>query len=85
MVYYDKSDDSIGRPLRRRAQEPEAGLDEEKVRYILEVADEFPRFTPDEVYATIHHERRRYDITIGMVRLTLDGRSRSSVQRGFGL
>jgi hypothetical protein len=84
VVYYDKSDRSVRRSLRRRAAEPDPGLDDAKVRYILEVAAENPRFTAEEVYATIYHTRGRHDITKAMVRQTLEGRRRTSARRGFG-
>ena len=83
MVYFDKSGRDPDRPVRRRVQSV-PGLDEAKIRYILEVADEHPRFTPAEVYAEIHDGRGRHDITKDMVRTALAGRSRTSVWRRFG-
>ncbi|MEU5260611.1 hypothetical protein [Amycolatopsis sp. NPDC021455] len=83
MVYFENSGDGPDRPPRRRGSAPDPGLDDAKVRYILEVAAEHPRFTPEEVYATIYYDRGRHDITKAMVRQTLDGRRRTFAWRGF--
>lgn len=55
-------------PLRRRAPQEPDDLDDAKVSYIREVAAEYPRFTPEEVYAEIRYGRHRDDITTPMVR-----------------
>jgi hypothetical protein len=83
VVYFDKSGRDPDRPVRRRVPDDVPGLDEAKIRYILEVADEYPRLTAAEVYTEIH--KVRHDITIDMVRTTLDSRSRTSLRRRFGL
>jgi hypothetical protein len=62
VVYSDRSGRRIRRPVRRRPQQ-DSGTDEDpKVQYIRQVAAEFPRYTPEEVYAEIYHGRNRHDI-----------------------
>jgi hypothetical protein len=71
VVYFDKSARRIHRPLQRRTPPADAGPDDAKTRYILEVAAENPKFTPDEVYAEIYYGRGRHDIPKRMVRKVL--------------
>jgi hypothetical protein len=71
MVYYDNSGRRIYRPLRRRPPEPvDPGS---RTRYVRQVADELPGFTPAEVYAWIRYIRRRHDIPKVTVRGSLAG------------
>jgi hypothetical protein len=83
VVYFDKSGRGVHRPVRRRVPDAVPGLDDAKIRYILEVADKFSKPTPTQVYAKIHE--KRHDITKEMVRTALAGRSRTSLRRRFGL
>lgn len=62
VVYFDNSGRRIRRPVRRRTPPTYNGPDDAKTRYIRQVADENPRFTPDAVYAEIYYGRRRHDI-----------------------
>lgn len=57
--------------LRRRLPSRPADLDDDRIGCILEVAREFPRFTPEEVLAEIRYGRRRDDITAPMARYVL--------------
>lgn len=84
MVYFDKSGRRVRRPVRRRTPPADPGLGDAKTRYILQVATEHPRFTPDEVHAEIYYVRGRHDITKAMVRKTLAGRRRTSAWWRFG-
>lgn len=77
MVYFDKSGRRIRRPLQRRTPPADSNLDDAKTRYILQVAADNPRFTPEEVYAEIHYGRNRHDITKAMVRHVLAKRRRT--------
>jgi hypothetical protein len=77
VVYFDKPDRRIRRPIRRRTAPADPGLDDAKTRYVLEVAAECPRFTPDEVYAEIYYGRHRHDIPKAMVRRILAKRRRT--------
>ena len=84
MVYFDKSGRRIRRPVRRRTPPEDSGLDDAKTRYILQVAADNPRFTPDEVYAEIYYGRGRHDITKAMVRQVLAERRRIRSLWPFG-
>ena len=68
MVYFDKSGRPVRRPVRRRTPPADPGLDDAKTQYVLQVAADYPRFTPEEVYAEIRYGLRRHDITKAMVR-----------------
>jgi hypothetical protein len=81
VVYFDKSAIPVRRPVRRRRQPADPGLDDAKTRYILEIAAANPRFTPEEVYYAIYYVRGRHDITKAMVRSTLAVRSPTSTWR----
>jgi hypothetical protein len=67
VVYSDRSGRRIRRPVRRRPQQDPANDDDPKVQYIRRVAAEFPRYTPEEVYAEIYHGRNRHDIPKALV------------------
>lgn len=84
MVYFDKSGRRVRRPVRRRTATAEPGQDDAKTRYILQIAAEYPNFTPEEVYAAIYYGRRRHDITKAMVRTVLAERRRTFSLRRFG-
>ena len=84
MVYWDKSGRRVRRPVRRRTPTADPGLDDAKTRYILQVATDHPKFTPEEVYAEIYYGRGRHDITKAMVSKTLAGRRRTSARWRFG-
>jgi hypothetical protein len=84
VAYFDKSGRRVRRPVRRRTPPADPELDDAKTRYILQVAADYPRFTPDEVYAEIYYGRRRHDITKAMVRQTLTGRRRTFAWWRFG-
>jgi hypothetical protein len=84
VVYFDKSGRRIRRPVRRRRSPADPGLDDAKTRYILQVADDYPRFTPDEVYAEIYYGRGRHDISKAMVRKVLAKRRRTRPLWPFG-
>ncbi|WP_238005904.1 hypothetical protein KZZ52_41855 [Dactylosporangium sp. AC04546] len=84
MAYFDRSGRRIQRPVRRRTPPADPELDDAKVQYILEVAKDHPRFTPEEVYAEIYYGKRRHDITKAMVRQVLAGRRRTSSLWPFG-
>ncbi|MGW7518705.1 hypothetical protein ACWGJ2_24270 [Streptomyces sp. NPDC054796] len=84
VVYFDNSGRRIRRPLRRRIPPAGDGLDNAKTRYIRQVAAEYPRFTPDEVYAVIYYRRRRHDIPRHMVRKVLGKRRRKLSLWPFG-
>jgi hypothetical protein len=84
VVYFDKSGRRIRRPIQRRTPPTDPGLDEAKTQYILEVASDHPRFTPDEVYAEIYYRRGRHDITKAMVRKVLARPRRKSSLWPFG-
>ncbi|MEV7192255.1 hypothetical protein AB0N81_10665 [Streptomyces sp. NPDC093510] len=84
MVYFDNSGPRIRRSLRRRSPQDDSELDPAKTRYILNVAEEYPRFTPEEVYAEIYYGRRRHDIPKEMVRRVLVNRRRNLLPRLFG-
>lgn len=71
MVYYDNTGSRIHRPALRRTPPVNGAASGADTQYILQVAAEFPRFTPDEVYAEIHFTRRRHDISQQMVRAVL--------------
>jgi len=80
VVYPDKPGRRIRRPLRRRSPPAVTEVDDAKTRYVLEVAAEHPRFTPEEVHAEIRYGRHRNDITKAMVRHILDQRRRTFSQ-----
>ncbi|MGD6749572.1 hypothetical protein [Streptomyces sp. BH105] len=84
MAYFDNSGPRIRRPLRRRLPEGGSELDPAKTQYILNVAEEYPRFTPEEVYAEIYYARNRHDIPKEMVRRVLVSRRRKLLSRIFG-
>ncbi|GAA4300342.1 hypothetical protein ACFQY7_27235 [Actinomadura luteofluorescens] len=84
MVYFDKSGRRIRRPLERGTPEPDPDLSDAMIQYILEVAAEHPRFTPEEVHAAIRRVRRRNDITKDMVRYVLTQRNSTSTSRRHG-
>ncbi|HEX5407981.1 MAG TPA: hypothetical protein VFX16_37430 [Pseudonocardiaceae bacterium] len=84
MVYFDKSGRRIRRPVRRRAASAEPGQDDAKTRYILQIAAEYPKFTPEEVHHAIYYHRRRHDISKAMVRAVLTGRRRTFSLQKFG-
>ncbi|MCX4857504.1 hypothetical protein [Streptomyces canus] len=71
MVYSDNSGRRIHRPVRRRTPPAYSGPDDAKTRYIRQVAEENPRFTPDEVHAEIYYGRGRHDIPKDLVRAVL--------------
>ncbi|MCF2126076.1 hypothetical protein L1I79_06425 [Strepomyces sp. STD 3.1] len=71
MVYSDNSGRRIRRRVKRRSQPAGSKPDEAKTRYIRQVAEENPRFTPEEVYAVIYYHRGRHDISKDMVRKVL--------------
>ncbi|WP_157441213.1 hypothetical protein [Actinoplanes awajinensis] len=75
--YSDKSGRRPRRPLKRRAAPKTSGLDDAKIRYILQIAEANPKFTADEVYAEIYYVRHRHDITKAVVRTVLAGRTPS--------
>lgn len=83
VVYSDKP----GRPRYRHPERPapkaDTDLDDAKTRYIREVADEHPGFTPEEVHAQIRY-RGRHDITKDMVRRVLATRRRTSSRWRLG-
>lgn len=84
MVYFDKSGRRVYRPVRRRTPPADPGLDDAKTQYVLQVAADYPRFTPEEVYAEIYYGRRRHDISKAMVREILARRRRTSSLWPFG-
>ncbi|MEU1305793.1 hypothetical protein [Streptomyces shenzhenensis] len=71
MVYSDNSGRRIRRRVKRRRQPAGSKPDEAKTRYIRQVAEENPRFTPEEVHAEIYYNRGRHDISKDMVRKVL--------------
>ena len=72
MVYSDDTGRRIRRrPIKRHTPLTDSGTTEADTRYILQVAEENPRFTPDEVHAEILYGRGRQDITNQMVRAVL--------------
>ncbi|MCZ1003021.1 hypothetical protein O1M63_41630 [Streptomyces mirabilis] len=71
MVYSDNSGRRIRRRVKRRRQPAGSNPDEAKTRYIRQVAEENPRFTPEEVHAEIYYNRGRHDISKNMVRNVL--------------
>ncbi|MFE9107886.1 hypothetical protein [Actinomadura geliboluensis] len=83
MVYSDKPGRRIFRPPRRRVPPADAAPNDAKVRYILEVAAEYPKATPAEIYTVIRQVKGRHDITKAMVRRVLRFR-RTPSQRRFG-
>ncbi|MEU5662712.1 hypothetical protein [Streptomyces longwoodensis] len=71
MVYSDNSGRRIRRRVKRRRQPAGGKPDEAKTRYIRQVAEDNPRFTPEEVHAEIYYNRGRHDISKDMVRRVL--------------
>lgn len=71
MVYSDNSGRRIRRRVKRRGQPADGRPDEAKTRYIRQIAEEYPRFTPEEVYQYIYYSRGRHDISKDMVRSVL--------------
>ncbi|MEU5796998.1 hypothetical protein ABZ800_26230 [Streptomyces sp. NPDC047813] len=71
MVYSDNSGRRIRRRVKRRRQPAGSKPDEAKTRYIRQIAEENPRFTPEEVYQYIYYNRGRHDISKDMVRRVL--------------
>jgi hypothetical protein len=71
MVYSDIDGRRFHRPVRRRTPLAYSGPDDAKTRYIRQVAEANPHFTPDEVHAEIHYGRGRSDISVDMVRSVL--------------
>lgn len=70
MVYFDDT----GRRIRLRVRrKPSSGgvFDQATIRYVRQVAERNPRFTPDEVHAEICHSQGRHDITRQAVRAIL--------------
>jgi hypothetical protein len=71
MVYNEHN----GRRMHFQVHRPapaECAVGDSTRQYIRQVADEYPRFTPAEVHAEIHHGRGLRDISIDMVRSVLD-------------
>jgi deoxyadenosine/deoxycytidine kinase len=71
VVYSDNSGRRIRRRVKRRRQPAGSKPDEAKTRYIRQVAEQYPRFTPEEVHAVIYYNLGRHDISKDMVRKVL--------------